>query len=103
MHDHLGFHSPFRDCFGQLYCAIGRDTGCSSRNSSKDSLGICNCSPFLEAASAVPPAAPATAPMAAPLPPPGIPPMGAPNPLPPRTFPARLLSPPLPFISYVPG
>jgi hypothetical protein len=31
------------------------------RNSSKDSLRICCCSPFLEAATAVPPAAPAGA------------------------------------------
>src|SRR6516164_7760137 len=101
MHDHLGFHSPFRDCFGQLYCAIGRDTGCSSRNSSKDSLGICNCSPFLEAATAVPPAAPASAPMAAPVPPPAMPPMSAPSPVPPSTLPAVFLPSPLPLIWYV--
>src|SRR5258708_17668703 len=78
------------------YPATGRDTGCSSLNSSNDSLGICSCSPFLEAATAVPPAAPPRPPLPTPPPPPPIPPMSAPNPPPPKTFPAVVVPSPWP-------
>ena len=83
------------------YRPTGSIAACPSRNSSKDSLGICNCSPFLEAASAVPPAAPARTPIAAPVPPPAIPPMSAPNPAPPSILPAVFLPSPLPLSSNV--
>jgi hypothetical protein len=69
-----------RPVLSQLYFGAGIGAGCPSRNSSKDSLGITSCSPFLEAATAVPPAAPASTPIAAPVPPPAIPKMARPIP-----------------------
>src|SRR5215472_1032900 len=79
----------------------GRDAGSSSRNSNRLSLGIESFSPFLEAAIAVPPAAPARTPIPAPFPPPASPPMSAPSPAPPTTSLAVFEPSPLPLISYV--
>src|SRR5271165_395485 len=83
------------------YLATGNATGCCSRNSNNVSLGIDNCWPFLDAATAVPPAAPMPAPIAAPFPPPAIPPISAPNPAPPTTFFAVFEPSPFPLMSYV--
>src|SRR5277367_2861551 len=80
---------------GSGYRPTGSATGCASRNSSRDSLGIESCCPFLVAATAVPAPAPASAPIPAPFPPPAIPPISAPSPAPPTTF--FVVFPPSPF------
>src|SRR5271156_906038 len=77
----------------------GRGAGCCRRNSSRDSLGIDICWPFLEPAISVPPTAPAATPIPAPFPPPAIPPIKAPRPAPPIIFFAVFPPSPFPFTS----